>query len=288
MAIISAAAMQNPLIRQVAGETAFVGNGAGANPLAGAFTQEYHWETHNDLIKPGSPFYYPGAFGIKTGFHDEAGNCLSASAEKDGRELIAITMFDETAEQRWTDATVLFNYGFNNFSYVDVQAGDIVLGEIPLSNYRLGADSSIEYKAVGKFSTLLSSTQAERIAREVTFLPDLLAPPETDEKTGITDNTTRLKTPVSTGQVIGYADYILDGELLFHAEVISMGDALKRNFNSDMEYHIGIWKARALSPYAVPVYTGVVILLYIIIRITVSARQKKRSSGFYGGRGRRF
>lgn len=36
--------------------------------------------------------FYEGATGLKTGTTDEAGYCLSATAERDGMELIAVVM----------------------------------------------------------------------------------------------------------------------------------------------------------------------------------------------------
>lgn len=70
------------------------------------------WQNSNSLIKTGSSFYYPYATGLKTGFTDEAGYCLAASAQKDGVELIAITMNSPGANDRWTNSTYLFDAGF--------------------------------------------------------------------------------------------------------------------------------------------------------------------------------
>ena len=55
---------------------------------------------------------YPYATGLKTGSTDEAKFCVSATAEKDGMELIAVILGGENSKQRFQDATKLLNYGF--------------------------------------------------------------------------------------------------------------------------------------------------------------------------------
>ncbi len=55
---------------------------------------------------------YPYANGIKTGYTEEAGGCLAASATKDGTTLIAVVMHASNAEDRFTEAQELLAYGF--------------------------------------------------------------------------------------------------------------------------------------------------------------------------------
>ena len=47
--------------------------------------------------------------GVKTGFTDDAGRCLVSAAERDGRRLICVTLFDPND---WADHQALFDYGF--------------------------------------------------------------------------------------------------------------------------------------------------------------------------------
>jgi D-alanyl-D-alanine carboxypeptidase (penicillin-binding protein 5/6) len=46
----------------------------------------------NHLVNPEKRDYMPGATGIKTGYSEPAGFCITASAEKAGRTLIAVVM----------------------------------------------------------------------------------------------------------------------------------------------------------------------------------------------------
>lgn len=65
-----------------------------------------------ELLDPSSPFYYPAAFGVKSGFTRAAGFCYVGCAEKNGRLLLAVVMNDRTRNQAWTDMRRLFELGF--------------------------------------------------------------------------------------------------------------------------------------------------------------------------------
>ena len=64
--------------------------------------------------------FYQGATGLKTGSTDGALYCMSATAERDGMELIAVVMKAPTTAQRFEDAKTLLDYGFANYALVDV------------------------------------------------------------------------------------------------------------------------------------------------------------------------
>ncbi len=84
----------------------------------------------NKLIR-----FYDGATGLKTGFTDSALYCLSATAERGGMELIAVILKAPTSPKRFEGAKALLNYGFANYTLVDVYPSqalppvDVLLGE---------------------------------------------------------------------------------------------------------------------------------------------------------------
>ena len=61
--------------------------------------------------------FYPGCTGLKTGFTSGAGYCLSASAERDGMELIAVAMGSETSQKRNDACRGMLDYGFANYAH---------------------------------------------------------------------------------------------------------------------------------------------------------------------------
>lgn len=79
--------------------------------------REVSWDNSNKLLDPDSTYYYEGANGLKTGTTDAAGNCLAASATRDGRTVIALVLGAEEPynwidERRWEDARGLLDLAF--------------------------------------------------------------------------------------------------------------------------------------------------------------------------------
>ena len=62
--------------------------------------------------------FYSGATGLKTGFTSGAGYCLSASAQRDGMELIAVVMGCETSAERFAACKSMLDYGFANYAVI--------------------------------------------------------------------------------------------------------------------------------------------------------------------------
>ena len=60
--------------------------------------------------------FYAGCTGLKTGFTSGAGYCLSASAQRDGMELIAVVMGSETSQDRFAACKSMLDYGFANYA----------------------------------------------------------------------------------------------------------------------------------------------------------------------------
>ncbi len=83
---------------------------------------------------------YLGADGVKTGTTESAGQCLVASATRDGMRLLAVVL---DSGDRWSDAARLLDYGFSNYRVVEIaKAGETLLAvpgsgaveaEVPLS-----------------------------------------------------------------------------------------------------------------------------------------------------------
>ncbi len=98
----------------------------------------------NKLIR-----FYQGATGLKTGSTSSALYCLSATAERDGMELIAVILKAPTSTQRFESAKVLLNYGFAAYGLTEarppqpIQPVPVKLGEVSAVTPRLARDSTI-------------------------------------------------------------------------------------------------------------------------------------------------
>ena len=92
--------------------------------------------------------FYPGATGLKTGFTSGAGYCLSASAQRDGMELVAVVMGADSSKTRFNACKQLLDYGFANFALVqpdicDTPAVPVELGTAKTVSPQLGEDGTL-------------------------------------------------------------------------------------------------------------------------------------------------
>ena len=121
----------------------------------------------NKLIR-----FYDGATGLKTGSTDAAGFCISATAERDGMELIAVIMKEQTADKRNTDAKTLLNYGFSTYALAEI-APQEPLAPVPV---RLGAEDAVQPVLPSGSTLLVEKTKAGQITQSVELPAEVEAP----------------------------------------------------------------------------------------------------------------
>jgi len=127
--------------------------------------------------------FYPGTTGLKTGSTSSAGYCISATAEKDGMELIAVVLGGSTSDKRFADAKTLLNYGFASYSLVTV-VPESPLPAVPLT---LGTQKAVQSVLTDKNALLLEKSRANGLTQAVS-LPDTVdAPVEAGEPLGTLD-----------------------------------------------------------------------------------------------------
>lgn len=122
----------------------------------------------NRLIKT-----YPGANGIKTGFTQEAGYCLSASAVKDDLNLIAVIMGSPTSKIRFAEAAKLLDYGFANYDSVKLAEKGEPMGKIVIEK---GAPDMIDAVAPEQISILVKKGEKDGIRGELELNDKISAP----------------------------------------------------------------------------------------------------------------
>ena len=83
---------------------------------------------------------YQGATGLKTGFTNKAMYCLSATAQRDGDQFIAVILHAPSSKERFADAQSLLNYAFANFTVYSPAANTV----LPPVRVRLGTQESIQ------------------------------------------------------------------------------------------------------------------------------------------------
>lgn len=128
----------------------------------------------NKLIR-----FYQGATGLKTGFTSSAGYCLSATAQRDGMELIAVVMGADTSQNRNTACKQLLDYGFANFALIQPELTET--GDVPV---RLGTQDGVPVQ-LGDFSGLLiDKSQKSSVTTQVTLEEVATAPVSQGQRLG--------------------------------------------------------------------------------------------------------
>ena len=123
---------------------------------------------------------YEGATGLKTGSTDGALYCLSATAERDGMELIAVILKAPTSAQRFAGAQALLNYGFASYGLAEIQTpGD--LSPIPV---RLGAEKAVSARLEGETTLLAEKEKLGALETELTMETELSAPVAEGQEVG--------------------------------------------------------------------------------------------------------
>ena len=128
----------------------------------------------NKLIR-----FYQGATGLKTGFTSSAGYCLSATAQRDGMELIAVVMGADTSQNRNAACKQLLDYGFANFALIQPELTET--GDVPV---RLGTQDGVPVQ-LGDFSGLLiDKSQKSSVTTQVTLEEAATAPVSQGQRLG--------------------------------------------------------------------------------------------------------
>ena len=129
----------------------------------------------NKLIR-----FYSGATGLKTGSTDTALYCLSASAERDGMELIAVVLQSPTSDQRFASARALLDYGFANYTLQEVWPNQA----LPPVEVLLGQSATVQPVLEETPKVLVDKADADKVTSEVTLCENVAAPVEQGQKLG--------------------------------------------------------------------------------------------------------
>ena len=116
--------------------------------------------------------FYQGATGLKTGSTDNALYCLSATAERDGMELIAVIMKGATSAQRFEDAQTLLNYGFAGYTLTKI-VPETPLAPVPVA---LGTQATVQPVLGDGGALLLERAKAAGLQQTVTLAESVEAP----------------------------------------------------------------------------------------------------------------
>ena len=140
--------------------------------------------------------FYDGTTGLKTGYTSAAGHCLSASAERNGMELIAVVLHCASSTDRFESAKALLNYGFSTYALVTPEPG-----ELPAVPVTLGTAAEITPVLADETPILIDKALAAGVETRVCVDESVTAPVEAGQTLGTL-------TITSGGQAIAERDLV--------------------------------------------------------------------------------
>ena len=161
---------------------------------------EFELSNTNKLV-----YWYPGCTGLKTGYTSTSRYCLSATAERNGVEYIAVIMHSESPEKRNADAEALLDYAFACCRLIDLNDGS----PLHLMPVELGSKSYVTLEYGGEQKALMPKG----------------AEPEYELKLN-----ERAIAPVKKGDELGYVIVSIAGEEVARCPIVAAEDVAKIGF----------------------------------------------------------
>lgn len=141
------------------------------------------WDTNSKVLMNGVqiPIKYEGITGVKTGYTNVAGNCLIASAKRNGTELIAVVLQSDPANQ-FLDDMKLLDYGFSNFKSVEMVSQGTSMGEVTIKGGKTTSVKAITNRSA--MATLPLEISPDILRTEIGLPKQLMAPITKGQKLG--------------------------------------------------------------------------------------------------------
>ncbi len=166
---------------------------------------------------------YEGCDGGKTGSTDEAGYCISATAQRDGMRLIAVVLGGTTGKIRFSAAQQILDHGFANYKTLSVaQKGTLLKEHLPVT----GGDSDMIRMRIDRDMTLLVPKGGEG---EIEMLPNL---PDS------------VPAPLQEGQRVGTVDILRNGVCIGNVPVVAAQSVDRQDFSDALRKVLQKWVYR--------------------------------------------
>lgn len=167
--------------------------------------------------------FYDGVDGLKTGFTQKAGYCLTATGKKNNLRLISVVMGEESIEKRSSDTVKLLNYGFNTFKVNLIKNKSEILGKV---NVQKGKKENVDVVLVNDLIELLNASDKPSNYKFKILVDKIAA-------------------PVKKGDVIGKVKVLNDNDILISQVDITVNEnVLKANlwdlFKRNLKYNL-VW-----------------------------------------------
>lgn len=162
---------------------------------------EFELSNTNKLVH-----WYEGCTGLKTGYTLSAMYCLSATAQRDGVEYIAVIMHADSIESRNAEAATLLNYAFANFGLCSLRPAT----PLPELTVEMGTQAQVQLDYGGAEFALVPKNSAQ--AEYSLNLPQ------------------RVNAPVKAGDVLGSMTVSIGGEPVAELPLCALSDIPRLGF----------------------------------------------------------
>lgn len=163
--------------------------------------------------------YFKGCDGGKTGFTDEAGYCLSATAKRDNLRFIAVSLGAKDSKTRFANVSTLLNYAFANFENRQLVSADKAIGEVSL---KMGKEEKVSVYAKEDYFAL--TKKGENYHHEVTVqLPQ------------------SVRAPLCKGDAVGKIIVTNEGKVIKEIELVLIDNYDKLNFKDAFGKVVSNW-----------------------------------------------
>lgn len=168
----------------------------------------------NKLIR-----FYSGANGLKTGSTDDALYCLSATAERDGMQLIAVVLGAPSTKERFDGARALLDAGFATYSLLKPENTEAPLHMLPIEK---GTKETVPLVCGTVVELLVEKAKAGQVETRVEAAEKLTAPVEAETEAG-------------------KVSFYLDGTLLGEFPLVTAEKAERKTFGSVLSALFSRW-----------------------------------------------
>lgn len=147
--------------------------------------------------------FYKGANGLKTGSTSKAKFCMSATALRDGMQLIAVVMASPTRDERNETAKKLLDYGFASYEIAEIEVKDLP------ERLKVCAGVADGVSLVCEKGTMLIEKGKKGKIESKIYIPEYIS------------------APISEGETVGKAEFLIDGEKISELP-ITAGENVKK------------------------------------------------------------
>lgn len=209
LALISSYAMQNNMFREIV-KTQY---------------KTLPWEGHewNRVVKNKNKILwnYEGGNGVKTGYTDDAGRCLSAAAEREGMQLVSVVL---SAPDMFNDCMAMMDYGFENYdSSLVVKAGEKV-GDVAVKD---GVEDGFPVYTMEDIYYPLTQEEINNLKTRVYIDENMTA-------------------PVKKGQQVGHIDLWLGEDKIQSVALTAPNDIGENSYSFNLNKLLGHWLNRRI------------------------------------------